>query len=118
MQCPDCDSPDRRLFLKTAALGAAGAAIAAAVPKKFTGSSETLVTSHPLRRSPNGATVRAPRVAPLGLRSYWPSAPRGSARVARFTPGYYRTPPRGDKTRSLAARRASPPGEDHRPAAE
>src|SRR6266851_6011479 len=45
MQCPDCDSTDRRLFLKTAALGAAGAAIAAAVPKRFTGSSETLVTT-------------------------------------------------------------------------
>src|SRR6266478_2205092 len=45
MQCPDCDSVDRRLFLKTAALGTAGAAIAAAVPKKFTGSSETLVTT-------------------------------------------------------------------------
>src|SRR5437588_2435641 len=45
MQCPDCESPDRRLFLKTAALGAAGAAVAAAVPKRFTWSSETLVTT-------------------------------------------------------------------------
>ena len=34
MQCPDCDSVDRRRFLKTAALGTAGAAIAAAAPKK------------------------------------------------------------------------------------
>ncbi len=46
MQCPDCDSVDRRRFLKTAALGTAGAAIAAAAPKKLTGSSsETLVTT-------------------------------------------------------------------------
>ena len=33
MHCPDCDSVDRRSFLKTAALGTAGAAIAAAAPK-------------------------------------------------------------------------------------
>src|SRR2546426_489578 len=46
MQCPDCDSVDRRQFLKTAALGTATAAIAAAAPKKLTGSSsETLVTT-------------------------------------------------------------------------
>src|SRR6266851_1233841 len=46
MECPDCDSFDRRRFLKTTALGTAGAAIAAAAPKKLTGSSsETLVTT-------------------------------------------------------------------------
>jgi len=46
MECPDCDSVDRRRFLKTAALGTAGAAIAAAAPKKITwSSSETLVTT-------------------------------------------------------------------------
>src|SRR6266481_3965597 len=46
MRCPDCDSVDRRQFLKTAALGTASAAVAAAVPKKLTGSSsETLVTT-------------------------------------------------------------------------
>jgi hypothetical protein len=45
MHCPDCDSVDRRQFLKTAALGTASAAVAAAVPKKLTGSSETLVTT-------------------------------------------------------------------------
>src|ERR1700682_1778339 len=44
MRCPDCDSVDRRQFLKTAALGTASAAVVAAVPKKLTGSSETLVT--------------------------------------------------------------------------
>ena len=45
MHCPDCDAVDRRTFLKAAALGTATAAISAAVPKKFTGSSETLVTT-------------------------------------------------------------------------
>lgn len=49
MHCPDCDPVDRRRFLKTAALGAAGAAalpkFAAALPKKIGGSSETLVTT-------------------------------------------------------------------------
>src|SRR5437762_253899 len=45
MQCPDCDSVDRRGFLKTAALGTAAAAISAAAPRTFTGSSETLVTT-------------------------------------------------------------------------
>ena len=45
MQCPDCDSVARRQFLKTAALGTASAALAAAVPRKITGSSETLVTT-------------------------------------------------------------------------
>src|SRR4029077_3249796 len=46
MRCPDCDSVDRRQFLKTAALGTASAAVAAAVPKKLTSSSsETLVTT-------------------------------------------------------------------------
>src|SRR5262249_9618126 len=44
-QCPDCDSPDRRLFLKTAALGAAGAAVAAAGPQRVTRASQTLGTT-------------------------------------------------------------------------
>ncbi len=34
MRCPDCDSVDRRQFLKTTALGTAGAAVAAAGSKK------------------------------------------------------------------------------------
>src|SRR5258706_11339001 len=45
MKGPVCDSVARRLFLKPAALGTGGAATEAAVPKKFTGSSETLVTT-------------------------------------------------------------------------
>ncbi len=45
MRCPDCDSVDRRSFLKTAALGTAGAAVASALPKKWSGSPETLVTT-------------------------------------------------------------------------
>jgi hypothetical protein len=45
MHCPDCDDLDRRNFLKTAALATAGAAVAAAAPKTFTGTSETLVTT-------------------------------------------------------------------------
>lgn len=43
MQCPDCGVVDRRGFLKTAALG--GVALAAEAASKFTGSSETLVTT-------------------------------------------------------------------------
>ena len=45
MRCPDCDSVDRRQFLKTAALGTASAAVAAALPRKSSESSETLVTT-------------------------------------------------------------------------
>ena len=56
MQCPDCDSVDRRQFLKTAALGTASAAVAAAVPKKLTGSSETLVTTLYTSLSPEQKT--------------------------------------------------------------
>ncbi len=56
MRCPDCDSVDRRQFLKTAALGTAGAAVAAAVPKKLTGSSETLVTTFYTSLSPEQRT--------------------------------------------------------------
>jgi hypothetical protein len=44
MECPDCSQPDRRLFLKTAALGAAALALQAA-PKATSSSSETLVTT-------------------------------------------------------------------------
>jgi hypothetical protein len=44
MGCPDCGDGDRRQFLKTALLGTAGAAVAAAVPRKLT-ESETLVTT-------------------------------------------------------------------------
>ena len=44
MSCPDCDHSGRREFLKTAALGTAGIAVAGAA-SRFTGSSETLVTS-------------------------------------------------------------------------
>ena len=44
MPCPDCDSPDRRHFLKAAALGAAGAVIPAAFAKSKA-TSETLVTT-------------------------------------------------------------------------
>ena len=56
MHCPDCDSVDRRQFLKTAALGTASAAVAAAVPKKLTGSSETLVTTLYTSLSPEQKT--------------------------------------------------------------
>src|ERR1041385_7390641 len=45
MQCPDCEPVDRRRFLKTATLGTATAALAAALPKKVSASSETLVTT-------------------------------------------------------------------------
>jgi len=44
MGCPDCGDNDRRRFLKTAILGTAGAAVAGAMPRKFT-DSETLVTT-------------------------------------------------------------------------
>ncbi len=44
MGCPDCEGVDRRHFLKTAALGTAGLAAAKAAAK-YTGSSETLVTT-------------------------------------------------------------------------
>ena len=44
MSCPDCDHSGRREFLKTAALGTAGIAVAGAA-SRFTGSSETVVTS-------------------------------------------------------------------------
>ena len=44
MSCPDCDGVDRREFLKTAALGAVGLAAARAA-SRFTGTSETLVTT-------------------------------------------------------------------------
>ena len=42
MGCPDCGGGDRRRFLKTALLGTASAAVAAALPRKVT-ESETLV---------------------------------------------------------------------------
>jgi hypothetical protein len=45
MRCPDCEPVDRRQFLKTAALGTAGAAVASAMPKKVSGTSETMVTT-------------------------------------------------------------------------
>src|SRR5947199_2677216 len=45
MACPDCDSPDRRLFLKAAALGAVSAAVPAGLAKKPPDASETLVTT-------------------------------------------------------------------------
>jgi hypothetical protein len=44
MGCPDCGDGDRRQFLKTAFLGTATAAVAAALPRKVT-ESETLVTT-------------------------------------------------------------------------
>ena len=44
MGCHDCGDGDRRQFLKTALMGTAGAAVAAAVPRKLT-ESETLVTT-------------------------------------------------------------------------
>jgi Protein of unknown function (DUF3500) len=44
MSCPDCEASPRREFLKTAALGTAGLAVAAAA-SKFTGPSETLVAT-------------------------------------------------------------------------
>src|SRR5260370_17983220 len=67
MRCPDCDSVDRRQFLKTAALGTASAAVAAAVPKKLTGSSsETLVTTVYTRLHPEQKTkVTLPFDLPL-----------------------------------------------------
>lgn len=43
MRCPDCDSVDRRQFLKTAALGTA--AVAAARPARLPDSSETVVAT-------------------------------------------------------------------------
>jgi len=45
MECPDCGPVGRRIFLKTAALGAAGAALAQATPKTPATTSETLVTT-------------------------------------------------------------------------
>jgi hypothetical protein len=46
MSCPDCDSPDRRHFLRTTALGAASAVIPAAFAKKVPqAASEALVTT-------------------------------------------------------------------------
>src|SRR6266849_9838840 len=47
MSCPDCDGVARREFLKTAALGGAGLVAAGAfgAVSRFTGSSETLVTT-------------------------------------------------------------------------
>jgi hypothetical protein len=44
MQCPDCDGVNRRQFLKTATMGTAALAGAAAAPK-FIGTSETLVAT-------------------------------------------------------------------------
>jgi hypothetical protein len=44
MSCPDCDGVARREFLKTAALGSVGLAAARAAAR-FSGSSETLVTT-------------------------------------------------------------------------
>lgn len=44
MHCPDCDQVGRRSFLQTAALGAAGLAAARAA-SRFTGPSETVVTT-------------------------------------------------------------------------
>ncbi len=44
MNCPDCDGVARRTFLKTAALGTAGLAVARAATR-FAGPSETVVTS-------------------------------------------------------------------------
>jgi hypothetical protein len=44
MSCPDCDGFVRREFLKTAALGGLGLAVAHAA-SRFTGPSETVVTS-------------------------------------------------------------------------
>lgn len=44
MTCPDCDGVGRRTFLKTAALGAASVAAAGAA-SRFTGPSETVVTT-------------------------------------------------------------------------
>src|SRR5258708_35932014 len=47
MSCPDCDGVARREFLKTAALGGAGLVAGGALgaASRFTGSSETLVTT-------------------------------------------------------------------------
>ncbi len=47
MSCPDCDGVARREFLKTATLGGAGLVTASALgaASRFTGSSETLVTT-------------------------------------------------------------------------
>jgi hypothetical protein len=45
MECPDCSQPDRRLFLKTATLGAAAALAGQAAPKASGSSSETLVAT-------------------------------------------------------------------------
>src|SRR5713101_4493699 len=47
MSCPDCDGVARREFLKTAALGGSGLVAAGAfgATSRFTGSSETLVTT-------------------------------------------------------------------------
>jgi hypothetical protein len=45
MSCPDCDSPDRRQFLKTAALGAASTIVPAFAAKEDKNISETLVTT-------------------------------------------------------------------------
>src|SRR5712692_6723997 len=44
MSCPDCDGVARREFLKTTALGSVGL-VAARAAARFTGSSETLVTT-------------------------------------------------------------------------
>ena len=44
MSCPDCDSLDRRTFLRTTALGAAGLAVTPAAANK-SGATETLVTT-------------------------------------------------------------------------
>src|SRR5439155_22149998 len=76
--------------------------------------SETPGTPAHNRRSPNGATRLPDRVAPLGLRSHLTSLTRGCARVARFTPGYYRSPRWGDKTRSSVSLRGLPPEEGAR----
>src|SRR5437660_8694989 len=47
MSCPDCDGVARREFLKTAALGGSGLVAGGAfgAASRFTGSSETLVTT-------------------------------------------------------------------------
>jgi len=51
MHCPDCDSLDRRQFLKTAAAGGLGLAAVAAAPK-ITGTPETLVATFHQSLSP------------------------------------------------------------------
>ena len=56
MQCPDCEPVDRRRFLKTATLGTATAALASALPKKVSASSETLVTTLYTSLSPEQKT--------------------------------------------------------------